>query len=449
MGSKHCPVMGSSRITQFKLLVQKNFVLSIKRKPVGYTCQLLWPTFIALLLLYLRGLFIPRMMEGGLRWPHHEIIAWPAGLDVPSNSSNEFVLMYSPKNAKTDELMNDVLTQLNTDTIKWYSFERYLMEKAIYEPLLLPDELTADEINETMLAFVPWYKFRDAEKNNYKFNLDPPSCRRKRNCVQVQTPKTKAEQKEWIQTTLISNIKGRIWDHRSRQMRIGTFWKMAKGLACGTAGHNPSARSVMFDEHDYDAFNDKELAYLSKKFRALGDRGLAQAENGISGRSAASANLTAFCGAANNMDEMASFIHEHYPVVNVTKLGFDSFADIEKMIINEKDEDVDTLQRILGAVDIENTNAEFATGFPDDFKYALRMRPSRWNYATGGSERFKRRRNRNRKRTGVEWKTGRLKVPLQLNFPRAAVPRCSSYNPGYFYEGFSTLQDAIDRAYSK
>ena len=102
---------------KFKLLLSKNFLIEFKRNRKNVVKQVLWPAFVAIIMLLVRGYFVADQRDSRV-FDQYEMKSWPPGLDAPylnSNNESEFLLFYSPSNAETDKIMQNAVDRMNNE----------------------------------------------------------------------------------------------------------------------------------------------------------------------------------------------------------------------------------------------------------------------------------------------------------------------------------------------
>lgn len=450
--------MGATRFRQFALLVKKNYINQVVRNPVGFAKEIFWPCLIAVLFLWLRGLWNAVILPG-LPFGQFEVKSWPPGLDAPylnANNESEFILYYAPTNTYTDTIMQKSVDKMNNEYIKWYSYEEHMFDEVIYNPLLNNGGTphTWDEIKVVVGAFVPWYRLNDRQWKEY---VCKDRWRRGEEWTTISpcaAPTSDAEKTAWVKDKLIENIYGSNWDPCRRQYRTTNMYKMVQAFACPSSrDYSTEAINAARNMNPTQFLNEFQARMTTEEKNSM----IRNTTEGIDAElrqyitninrilhqpSSRAVNLTTICN-NNNMDDVAAQIHSEHPRVKVIKHGFEDLKALEMYILSSKNDQF--TQRRLGGV-VFNKPESFADGYPETLDYSIRMPPSRVNYERGARAAFIRRRAS--RRTGVNWRTSLLKIPLQLNIPRGGGSSCTGGMPYYYSEGFTIIQDAIDSVFT-
>merc|ERR1712004_642245 len=225
--------MGSVQMDtqKFKLLLSKNFLIEFKRNRKNVVKQVLWPAFVAIIMLLVRGYFVADQRDSRV-FDQYEMKSWPPGLDAPylnSNNESEFLLFYSPSNTDTDKIMQNAVDRMNNEYIKWYSMDEYFLSKLIYEPILFETDLT--NIEAIINAQMPTYTLSKTQKANFCCN-DKITNYNTFDCSTCVNATTVAQKQQWISETLIDNIKGMYWNPCTRQKLTQDIRLMIKGATC-------------------------------------------------------------------------------------------------------------------------------------------------------------------------------------------------------------------------
>ena len=256
------------------------------------------------------------------------------------------------------------------------------------------------------------------------------------------------ERKSTIEGTIIDDMKGSLWNHCKRSRTNSVVRGIAHQLACGQI----SGRALGFSEMSFPEFNEIEKSWwrTSADFDACEEevKEASNAENLVKwGRirenlrdSRLVVDLAGLCNATDVENVIATKVHTDNPMFVITKKAF---ATEELMDDYQKDEteNLNELERRLASIVF--TTADFDT---KKLEYALRLPPSRRNIPPGRFARFGRPGGR---RPGENWKPTLLKRLLQLAIPVRQQPKCSGGDPYYHTEGFTILQDALDRSFTE
>ena len=452
--------MTAPKLSQFLLLIKKNFIVSIIRKPLTLVLQILFPSLIALLLLWFRG-FFPGTLQAGFTYDKVELRDWPAGLEPQvlssENDQPEFLLAYHHDNKdQIKQVMTAAISRLNQDSIKWYSYDEFMLDSALYNPVREINvtsknvDVVFDEIKVFLLPFAQknpslLRHLSDSTKNRYNYErvvvYDEVSGKN----VEVSQPRNNTGKSEWLIDTFVPLLKGEMWNHCNRAKISATIFQIAKGLACETGQSGRSGdslktqfRTTNFFENDcvlcvghqkdpeasqrlVDIFvqnlKDSELVNLLKN----GNLGQQQ-----SGRSLSMSD--GLCSVLVTPSDIATHVHSVSPKVTVVAKEFTTKKEMDDWFMSEhlSESTKNELERRLAAVEIRNVD-EFDNDldhFPLNFTYDLRLPPTRRNVPPGSGSRFENRNNANA-RVGTLWQTNMLKIPLQLMFPKLGAPACT------------------------
>lgn len=453
--------MGTTKNTQFRLLVQKNFRVTVIRKKISFALEIIFPCLVACVLLWLRGYF-PGILQSGFPWPSAELRDWPPGLEpfvTNANNESEFLLAYNHgNNDNVKQFMGDAIDRLNSDSIKWYSYDEFVLQSALYDPIIEIDTSKStteifDNITTIVMPFVSSQPrlaraLSDGNKNRFK-ELESD----KEAGISVA-----AVRMEWLKNELVPLLQGEVWNHCNRNRLSAAVFSIASQLAC-----TPTARSGLlpmggdFNEKFFGELveghpeeTDNLLAVFTETLRGSKLVSLIQeleAANANSPRKRRSLNLGGgLCGTVDP-EQLAAHVHAAAPRVKVTAKEFATMDDMNKWYFSETDSaaTLNELERRLASVEIKDV-ADFANGFPLNFTYHLRLPPSKRNLKPGSSGKFSRSRSTS-SRVGRNWPVNMLKIPMQLMFPRGDEPQCTGGSPNYHPEGFSIVQYAVDGAY--
>jgi ATP-binding cassette subfamily A (ABC1) protein 3 len=259
---------------------------------------------------------------------------------------------------------------------------------------------------------------------------------------------TNEEKNSTIEGTIIDDMKGTLWNHCKRSRTNSVVRGIAHQLACGTI----SGRALGFSEMSFPEFNEIEKSWwrTSADYAACEEEAkeASSVENLVKwGRirenlrdSRLVVDLTGHCNAADIEESIATKIHNENPMFTITKKAFATEALMDEY---QKDEtaNLNELERRLASIVFETV--DFST---KKLEYSLRLPPSRRNIPPGRFARFGRPGGR---RPGENWKPTLLKRLLQLAIPVLQRPRCSGGDPYYHTEGFTIIQDALDRTFTE
>lgn len=164
---------------QFKLLFVKN-VKTTLRTPWDLFWEFMLPVFMAILLLWIRGLADSENKEKPTRYDEFDIQLWPAGLEPPYKFENksEFIIGYTPGNGfdggtdnpKTfvDEVIQKVDITLK-NSINQYSKQQKLVKK-LFENI---DTYLNFELQNNTVTLPNGEKFKFSDKMVEKFEKEP------------------------------------------------------------------------------------------------------------------------------------------------------------------------------------------------------------------------------------------------------------------------------------
>ena len=459
--------MRATILIQFYLLLKKNLINQTLRRKIGFILDILLPCSIALILLWLRGLWNAEILPS---WPFEEFDgfkAWPPGLEAPylsSDGKSEFTIFYAPKNNDTDLIMAKAMDQLNNEDMKWFSYEEFLFDEMVFKPLQTDPPPEFSEIKSTINAFLPWYsrKFKERQQRNYECKDKFPKTRTvnwagidNENCT---LPTNATEKSDWIEKYVVTEIKGENWRSCNRQRRTTGMFKILSEYACG---FSRKKRGNLLTQEELNAFEFSSYQpktikarsfYVDKAFQLnMNEEFEHVSRMSRSGNTvdpvinllkrnarATTLNLTSVCSSVLSLDisNAAKQIHLSHPKVSIKAHGYASMADIQKMLLSTAVADTELNKRRLAAVDFSETS--------NGAEYTLRFPPSRMNYPKGLNERF--REWQESSNLGIFWLTSLLKIPQQLPLPRGEPPVCTGGSPHYYHEGFLNVQSAINKA---